>query len=159
MADQLPAADSAPATSSSSSTAGNDASSTAGDNPSSTAGDDPSSAATALTKIEALLARRGLTRSELARRLDVSPAYVTKLLRPGSNPTLATLDRLAQALGARFEVHLAAESPGKDRVERGEAAASAADAKPRGPRSRSNRPSGAASPTPPADDDETWRVW
>ena len=50
--------------------------------------------------------RQGITRVELARRLGASPAYVTKILRGKVNFTLATMVRLARALGTELHVQL-----------------------------------------------------
>jgi antitoxin HicB len=50
----------------------------------------------------------GLTQAELARRAGVSQQQVAKIERPDSNPTLATLERLAQVLGLRLHVAFAA---------------------------------------------------
>lgn len=50
--------------------------------------------------------RKGISRSELARRLGTSPAYVTKILRGNANFTLATMVKLARALGADLRVGL-----------------------------------------------------
>jgi len=50
--------------------------------------------------------RQGITRTELARRLGATPAYVTKLLRGKVNFTLATMVRLARALDAEVRVQL-----------------------------------------------------
>ena len=51
--------------------------------------------------------QEGVTRSELARRLGTSPAYITKLLRGQGNFTIATMVRLARALGAELRIELA----------------------------------------------------
>jgi len=40
-----------------------------------------------------------ITRSELARRMGVTPARVTQMLRPGCNYTLSTVSRVSKALG------------------------------------------------------------
>jgi transcriptional regulator with XRE-family HTH domain len=56
--------------------------------------------------IEESMERKGLTRSEFARRLGTSPAYVTKLLRGTFNPTLETIARIAIALDARLQLSL-----------------------------------------------------
>lgn len=48
---------------------------------------------------------RGMQRSELARRLGTSPAYVTKILRGKANFTLESLARIALALGGEFQFH------------------------------------------------------
>lgn len=51
--------------------------------------------------------KRGIQRSELARRLGTSPAYVTKILRGKANFTLESLARIAHALGGEFKFHIA----------------------------------------------------
>jgi transcriptional regulator with XRE-family HTH domain len=50
--------------------------------------------------------RKGISRAELARRLDSSPAYVTKVLRGNANFTLETLARIAYALEGEFKFHI-----------------------------------------------------
>ncbi|HVR08732.1 MAG TPA: helix-turn-helix transcriptional regulator [Thermoanaerobaculia bacterium] len=57
------------------------------------------------------MARQGLTRTALAERLGVTPAYVTKILRGKVNFTLATMVRLSQALDTDLHVRLG----GRDR--------------------------------------------
>ncbi len=49
----------------------------------------------------------GLTQAEFARRAGVSQQQVAKVERPDSNPTLATLERLARVLGLRLQVAFA----------------------------------------------------
>jgi transcriptional regulator with XRE-family HTH domain len=49
---------------------------------------------------------QGITRAELARRLDRSPAFITKILRGNANFTLKTMTRIAAALGTEFKCHL-----------------------------------------------------
>jgi len=53
-----------------------------------------------------LLQDRKMTQSELAQRIGVSPAYVTKILRGGTNFTLDTMVKIATALDAEFRCHL-----------------------------------------------------
>lgn len=48
----------------------------------------------------------GMSRSELARRLGTSPAYITKILRGDGNFTIATMVRLARALGMELKIEL-----------------------------------------------------
>lgn len=50
----------------------------------------------------------GLTQAELARRVGVSQQQVAKLERPGANPSIATLSKVADALGVRIELDLVA---------------------------------------------------
>ncbi|MBA4386487.1 MAG: hypothetical protein C0404_00820 [Verrucomicrobia bacterium] len=52
--------------------------------------------------IDAIEARK-ITRSELARRLNVSPAYITKVLRGHANLSLESLAKLAFALDLKWE--------------------------------------------------------
>ncbi|MFL6198914.1 MAG: transcriptional regulator [Thermoanaerobaculia bacterium] len=50
--------------------------------------------------------RQGISRTDLARRLGTTPAYVTKILRGKVNFTLATMVRLARALSSEMHVQL-----------------------------------------------------
>jgi len=50
----------------------------------------------------------GLTQAELARRVGVSQQQIAKLERPGANPSIATLRKVAEALGFRLELRLVA---------------------------------------------------
>jgi predicted RNase H-like HicB family nuclease/DNA-binding XRE family transcriptional regulator len=50
----------------------------------------------------------GLTQSQLATRVGVSQQQIAKLERPGANPSIATLRKVADALGARLELELVA---------------------------------------------------
>jgi predicted RNase H-like HicB family nuclease/DNA-binding XRE family transcriptional regulator len=50
----------------------------------------------------------GLTQAELAARAGVSQQQVAKLERPGANPSIATLRKIATALGVRLELELVA---------------------------------------------------
>lgn len=54
----------------------------------------------------------GVSRSELARRLGTSPAYVTKIFRGDVNFTVETMVKLARAIGYGLELRLV--SSGKD---------------------------------------------
>ena len=49
---------------------------------------------------------QGVTRTELARRLGTSQAYVTRVLSGHANFTLKTMSKLALALGLQLEVGL-----------------------------------------------------
>jgi len=49
---------------------------------------------------------KGISRSDLARKLRVSPAYITKLLNSSSNLTLRTLVNIALALDLQIDVKL-----------------------------------------------------
>ena len=55
------------------------------------------------------MACEGVSRAELARRLGCSPAYITKVLRGPSNFTLASMARIAQALGCKLRMRMQPE--------------------------------------------------
>lgn len=47
--------------------------------------------------------RKGISKSELARRIDRPPSFVTRFLNGHDNMTLSTVVRVGRALGLRFE--------------------------------------------------------
>lgn len=53
-----------------------------------------------------LMKERGVSKSDLAKRLGKSPAYVTKILRGQSNFTIESMVVLARALDAELDVHI-----------------------------------------------------
>lgn len=55
--------------------------------------------------IEATMIEKGLSQSELARRLGTSRNYVHNLIRGNQNLTLGTLTKIAAALGKRVRVN------------------------------------------------------
>lgn len=57
--------------------------------------------------LERRMARLGVSRSELARRLGTSAAAVTATLRGDANLTIDRMVRLAHALDARVHFHIA----------------------------------------------------
>jgi transcriptional regulator with XRE-family HTH domain len=64
--------------------------------------------------VRAARAQAGLTQAELARRLRTSQPAIVKLERPGTNPTVRTLDRVLRATGHRLELGAPTWSPGID---------------------------------------------
>lgn len=48
----------------------------------------------------------GVSRSELARLIEATPAYISKLLRGATNFTLDTMVKIADALDCEFRCHL-----------------------------------------------------
>jgi transcriptional regulator with XRE-family HTH domain len=65
--------------------------------------------ATQLTnEISWCLRERGLTRTDLAARMGVSPGRVSQILGGAENLTLRTLAALSTALDARFDIGLSA---------------------------------------------------
>ena len=57
-------------------------------------------------ELERRLEEQGVSRAELARRLGSSKAYVTKVLSADANFTLATMNRLAAAVGGTVHVRI-----------------------------------------------------
>jgi len=49
---------------------------------------------------------RHISRSELARRIGTSPAYVTKIMGGDVNFTVSTMVRLADAVGLRIDLNM-----------------------------------------------------
>lgn len=57
-------------------------------------------------ELSRLMKEKNVSRSVLAERIGHSPAYVTKVLRGNANLTIATMVKLARALGAEVRIHL-----------------------------------------------------
>jgi transcriptional regulator with XRE-family HTH domain len=57
-----------------------------------------------------LMAKRQLSRADLAKAVAVSPAFVSQVLGGGNNYTLKTMAKMARAVGAVLEVRLADEA-------------------------------------------------
>ena len=53
-----------------------------------------------------LLERKGMTRQEFARRLDVRPSYVTKILSGSENFTIETMQKMAGIFGYQVVIGL-----------------------------------------------------
>ncbi len=56
-----------------------------------------------------LMAEKNVSRTELAKRIGSSQAYITKVLRGNVNFTLATITKLTRALDSVVNIHLSAE--------------------------------------------------
>ena len=74
----------------------------------------------------ALMETRGMSRSQLARELGCSDAYVTKLLKGTQNLTLRTLFDVSRALGGELRVSL---KEGASRKKAGGSSAGRTDAR------------------------------
>ena len=57
-------------------------------------------------RIRALRATAGLTQQELGAQADVNYKYIGEIERGKQNPSLATLDKIASALGVKLSVML-----------------------------------------------------
>lgn len=55
----------------------------------------------------ALMTAQHVTRAELARRIGVSPAYISKVFRGTANLTIDSMSKLALAVGASVRLHVA----------------------------------------------------
>lgn len=58
-------------------------------------------------EVEDAMKRESVTKSELAKRLGHSPAWITKVLRGDANPTLETMQKVAEALSHDVHVRIA----------------------------------------------------
>jgi len=63
-----------------------------------------------LAELNAFMQATEMTNAELARRVRVSPAYITKLFRGSSNLSIETLTKFADAIGCKVHLHLAKQS-------------------------------------------------
>jgi transcriptional regulator with XRE-family HTH domain len=66
------------------------------------------------TLIRSARTAAGLTQVQLARRLGISQAALARLERAGSNPTVATLDRVVRATGQRLALGIETPAPSID---------------------------------------------
>jgi len=56
--------------------------------------------------MERMMGKSNLTKSDLARRIGSSPAYITKVLRGDSNLTIHTMVKLARAAEGSLHLHI-----------------------------------------------------
>jgi transcriptional regulator with XRE-family HTH domain len=96
---------------------------------------------TVVDQIVERMREKGVSRSELARSLGVSAAYVTKVLNRRANFTLESLGRLADALDARLTVSLEPRPPAPT------------------PGARTPPPGTPRRPSEVPGGDESWRCW
>ena len=59
-----------------------------------------------LSEVHLRMTAQSITKAELARRAEVSPAYITKLFNGSSNLSLETMSKLALALDCGISLHL-----------------------------------------------------
>jgi transcriptional regulator with XRE-family HTH domain len=53
---------------------------------------------------------RKCSQAELAKRLDVKPAYISRIIRGSDNLTLQTMVKIAMAVGGKVRIHIAEQS-------------------------------------------------
>jgi len=58
-------------------------------------------------EVTRVMQEQGVSRTELGRRIGSSQAYISRMLNGGANFTLATMTKVAMALGMELKVHLA----------------------------------------------------
>lgn len=63
-----------------------------------------------------LLEDSGMTRTELAQKLGVTSAYITKLLRGDANVTIKTMVRLARVFGRQLQIALPQQQEGQGKL-------------------------------------------
>lgn len=63
------------------------------------------------TAVTWYMKERGITKRELAQRLDVTPGRVSQILSGGENLTLRTMAAVCAALDAHFQVELVENKP------------------------------------------------
>ena len=64
-----------------------------------------------MEKVLAVMEDKGISKAELAERMDVSRAYISKLFNNSTNLTLTTLAKLSVALDISIGITIGAEEP------------------------------------------------
>lgn len=54
-----------------------------------------------------LFEKSGMSQKELAKKLDTSPAYITKVFRGDANFTIETMTKLARAVNGQLQIDIA----------------------------------------------------
>ena len=67
-------------------------------------------------EVVCLMEEKNITRSELAKKMGTSPAYITKVLRGSTNFTLASMVKLARALELEVRIRLVSVATGGPRL-------------------------------------------
>lgn len=62
-----------------------------------------------LAEVKRKMDEQGVTKSALAKRIDSSPAYISKLFGGPANISAETMAKLAHALDAKVHIHLASK--------------------------------------------------
>lgn len=62
--------------------------------------------------MERMMQKSNITKSDLARKIDSSPAYITQVLRGDSNVTIQTMVKLARAVDGDLHLHISPRNHG-----------------------------------------------
>lgn len=62
-------------------------------------------------QLDELMRKQGVSKTELASRIGASQPYVTRLLKGRDNLTIATMVKLARAVGAKMQISLEQTDP------------------------------------------------
>ncbi|ODB94072.1 hypothetical protein A3194_05275 [Candidatus Thiodiazotropha endoloripes] len=57
--------------------------------------------------VEKLMDKRGMNKSDLARLIESSPAYITKVLSGNTNLTIESMTKLSFAVGGKLHINVA----------------------------------------------------
>jgi len=60
-------------------------------------------------QLQQLMARRGISKKDLAEAIGTSQAYITKVFKGKANFTIATMTKLTKAIGGRVNIHVTGE--------------------------------------------------
>ena len=63
------------------------------------------------TKLSQTIKQKGISKAELARRMETSQAYITKLFRGEANLTIASMVKLARCAEMEFHPELKEKEP------------------------------------------------
>lgn len=68
------------------------------------------------TRLSQVTKQKGISKAELARRMETSQAYITKVFRGNANLTIASMVKLARCAEMTFHPELKGKKPPKAKV-------------------------------------------
>jgi transcriptional regulator with XRE-family HTH domain len=68
------------------------------------------------TRLSQVMKQKGISKAELARRMETSPAYITKVFRGNANLTISSMVKLARCAEMIFHPELKGKEPPKAKV-------------------------------------------
>ena len=68
------------------------------------------------TQLSQTIKQKGISKAEFARRMETSPAYITKIFRGDANLTIASMVKLARCADMEFHTVLKEKEPTKAKV-------------------------------------------